>query len=831
MSNFFANMYNVGHHAGSAPRRNAMEQFQIKGAQNALAMQQEEQAALKAGRPHLAAMAQGDRSAASRAIQAGVPIDLIAKVQSIPDSAFKEKQFNWGQEVDRLGLLHQAALGIESLPPDQRQAAYMHHKARLEGMGISGMPDAYDPSIVGAYAAQGPQAIAALQNRITQGQWVGDGAPPTQGRGTADWAVPEGRVTSQYGMRAHPKKKDAKGNPLWLMHNGIDVAGSVGAPVPAAQEGTVVAIDSSAEGGTRVVLEHPGGYLTEYLHLSSDVSGLKRGQFVRAGQPVGTVGPVGPTSTGPHWEFRVRRDGKYIDPLGGGQAVGTLTSGRPGQPVIANPDGTVSTERSITVTDPRLNGGRPTNIPSLWDGVQLGEQEAVTRALQSGQTYQSFNSIDEAVQAAKARSNEMGVHAARALASQQQAGASRGPTYGGASGTVLMQGGKPIKFGDGVLVQQADGSMGIGHLPGQEPTPTRDTSWQTVDGKRVLVDDQTGEILKTAGRAELKERKTSWLEVDGQRVLVDDETGKVINQVGGKKLDTSWQAVNGQKVLVDNQTGQTLSTVGTQNQITRDTSWQTVNGQRVLVDDQTGQVISTAGSAQPPMSVSVTTKGETEAEKAIGKGVGEAVNKIRSRSQKASRDLQELFILDTMADRFLQEGGDMGFGAETKIEMSKILSSVGVDPGMFGLPEEVGIGEAITSLSNQRVLGNIGTSDGEGGMPANNFSNTDLQFVVATVPTLSNTPVGFKIKVEMAQRIAERNLEGRQVWQKHRQRALSGQISNEEALFLYEQEMQKKELFTKQEKALLQAAKTGNTKILDGIAYVQMGNTWHRLPF
>src|SRR4030095_10345365 len=45
------------------------------------------------------------------------------------------------------------------------------------------------------------------------------------------------------------------------------------------------------------------------------------------------------------------------------------TLARPGteQPIV-NPDGSVTTERSITVTEPGLNTEAPTNIPTVWGG-------------------------------------------------------------------------------------------------------------------------------------------------------------------------------------------------------------------------------------------------------------------------------------------------------------------------------------------------------------------------------------------------------------------------------------------------------------------------------
>jgi len=93
--------------------------------------------------------------------------------------------------------------------------------------------------------------------------------------------------------------------------------------------------------------------------------------------------------------------------------------------VIQNPLGGVSTEKSITVTDPRVNQGRATNLPLLVNGqspesiqrilADEGTQEdidiAINRALQrvsEGQELPSFESIDLAVEAAKARSDAGG---------------------------------------------------------------------------------------------------------------------------------------------------------------------------------------------------------------------------------------------------------------------------------------------------------------------------------------------------------------------------------------------------------------------------------------
>lgn len=90
-----------------------------------------------------------------------------------------------------------------------------------------------------------------------------------------------------------------------------------------------------------------------------------------------------------------------------GASAGVLPS--TGRPMLPNADGSVSTEESITITDPRINNGAPTNIPSIWNGQRYADEgDAVAQALASGQQFQSFPNIDEAVNAARARSEMLG---------------------------------------------------------------------------------------------------------------------------------------------------------------------------------------------------------------------------------------------------------------------------------------------------------------------------------------------------------------------------------------------------------------------------------------
>jgi murein DD-endopeptidase MepM/ murein hydrolase activator NlpD len=51
-----------------------------------------------------------------------------------------------------------------------------------------------------------------------------------------------------------------------------------------------------------------------YLHLRGYARGIRKGKKVKGGQEIGYVGSSG-ESTGPHLDYRIKKDGKYINPL------------------------------------------------------------------------------------------------------------------------------------------------------------------------------------------------------------------------------------------------------------------------------------------------------------------------------------------------------------------------------------------------------------------------------------------------------------------------------------------------------------------------------------
>jgi len=63
---------------------------------------------------------------------------------------------------------------------------------------------------------------------------------------------------------------------------------------------------------------------------------------------------------------------------------------------------------SGSVQDPRLNGGRPTLIPFLYDGRKVSPQEAVDLAIKSGRVWPAFDTNEAATAASQGVSHRLG---------------------------------------------------------------------------------------------------------------------------------------------------------------------------------------------------------------------------------------------------------------------------------------------------------------------------------------------------------------------------------------------------------------------------------------
>jgi murein DD-endopeptidase MepM/ murein hydrolase activator NlpD len=115
------------------------------------------------------------------------------------------------------------------------------------------------------------------------------------------------RISSRFShRRLHPILKVRR------PHLAVDYAAPRGTPVRASADGVVTRAGWWGGLGRAIRLRHANGYETIYGHLSRIL--VRRGQRVTQGERIGSVGSTG-LASGPHLDYRMRLNGRYVDPL------------------------------------------------------------------------------------------------------------------------------------------------------------------------------------------------------------------------------------------------------------------------------------------------------------------------------------------------------------------------------------------------------------------------------------------------------------------------------------------------------------------------------------
>ena len=117
------------------------------------------------------------------------------------------------------------------------------------------------------------------------------------------------RITSRFAYaRPHPILGGVR------PHLAIDYGAPPGTPVRAVADGTVVSAGWDGGNGISIRLRHRQGYETMYNHLSRVAARVRAGARVEQRQVIGYVGATG-LATGPHLDYRVAKDGVFVNPL------------------------------------------------------------------------------------------------------------------------------------------------------------------------------------------------------------------------------------------------------------------------------------------------------------------------------------------------------------------------------------------------------------------------------------------------------------------------------------------------------------------------------------
>ncbi len=111
-------------------------------------------------------------------------------------------------------------------------------------------------------------------------------------------------VTNTFVTAPYGDARSYNGGPFDIYHSGIDFSGTIGTPILASANGTVVFTGTLKLRGQTVIVDHGVGVMSAYFHMSEIFVNVE--DSVTLGQPLGVGGSTG-FSTGPHlhWDLRI----------------------------------------------------------------------------------------------------------------------------------------------------------------------------------------------------------------------------------------------------------------------------------------------------------------------------------------------------------------------------------------------------------------------------------------------------------------------------------------------------------------------------------------------
>lgn len=174
-----------------------------------------------------------------------------------------------------------------------------------------------------------------------------------------------------------------------------------------------------------------------------------------------------------------------------------------------------------------------------------------------------------------------------------------------------------------------------------------------------------------------------------------------------------------------------------------------------------GQLRTLYRSSQPPPG-----SPERAFDTRYGAAQGDAAAGIHAAAQTAQTRLDEIAQLRTAMQALREAGGTTGAGTPAAQVATRALQAMGVRPETFGLPASAAPGEVVNAVANRLAM----TMVGPGGLPANNFSEADRNFLVQSMPNLANRPEANEFMASVMERVAQRSIEMENRWIEARSR-------------------------------------------------------------
>lgn len=242
----------------------------------------------------------------ARAVTTSVDVQVAAVTGQLEDSLFTS--------MERLG--ESAALTLKfvnlfewdfdfaahALPGDRFRLLVEKRYADNEFIG-------YGTVLIAQYRTRGRSVLTGVGFKNAEGQtefFDADGRSVRKMflRAPLDFT----RITSGYShARFHPILGGLR------PHLAIDYGAPIGTPVRAVADGVIESAGWNGGYGLSIMVRHARGYKTMYNHLSK--LDVRAGHQVRQRDVIGRVGSTG-LSTAPHLDYRVVKNGAFVNPLG-----------------------------------------------------------------------------------------------------------------------------------------------------------------------------------------------------------------------------------------------------------------------------------------------------------------------------------------------------------------------------------------------------------------------------------------------------------------------------------------------------------------------------------